>query len=365
MPKNNRARSQFILNLSQDLLGLTDAFDMVRAFAKHALKARAVTFASLTWPSPFEDLPKPLRVENIGKLSKAASSKPLKIQFFDGELAFIQIALHFGPKRSPSTAFRGELKQGAELVRIAIQALQQTRQSEDLRRFEAIRTLSAGIGHELNTPLNSLLYFLKALEKQGGSTEPLQKVRTSALRLNEVIERFRLFSGDGVLDEARPTSLASIFGRVTQRLSRNNPGPLASQIVFPALGADLEVPARAQQLETLLECLLQNALESLERSTVERPWIRVTLETSDDRVLIRITDNGPGVAKDLRTAIFDPFFSTKEVDQGQGLGLGLSIARAIAFAHQGSLKLNPLSRHTQFVLELPLWGHGQSVKRSA
>jgi signal transduction histidine kinase len=71
-----------------------------------------------------------------------------------------------------------------------------------------------------------------------------------------------------------------------------------------------------------------------------------------DRVVVRITDDGPGIPEDIRTKIFDPFFTTKGV--GKGTGLGLDIVRRILKQHEGEIEVDSVPGRTQFRVTLPV-----------
>jgi len=88
------------------------------------------------------------------------------------------------------------------------------------------------------------------------------------------------------------------------------------------------------QLQQLVLNLVSNACEAMQApQRRERRLSVTTLHAHDGRVLLVVSDTGPGVAQDRLERIFEPFFTTKE----NGLGLGLSICRRIAHAHGGTL----------------------------
>ena len=75
--------------------------------------------------------------------------------------------------------------------------------------------------------------------------------------------------------------------------------------------------------------LLQNALDAAESQ------VRVTTRCEADRVVLQVTDDGPGIPQELRDKIFSPFFSTKQ--PGKGMGLGLAIARQVVSRAGGTI----------------------------
>jgi CheY-like chemotaxis protein len=114
----------------------------------------------------------------------------------------------------------------------------------------------------------------------------------------------------------------------------------------------------ADQIGQILVNLLVNAQQALS----ERPEPRrvsISVECSASHAVLRVADNGPGVAADVRDRIFDPFFTTKS--EGTGTGVGLSVSRAIAREHGGDLALVSSHAGATFELTLPLSDAGSTA----
>lgn len=105
--------------------------------------------------------------------------------------------------------------------------------------------------------------------------------------------------------------------------------------------------------------LLSNAVDALEESIAnyktENPQISIhTKLENEGRVLITITDNGPGITEQVRKCIFDPFFTTKPVGKGTGMGLSISY-QIIVERHQGKLQcVSEPGQGTSFIIDIPL-----------
>ncbi len=93
--------------------------------------------------------------------------------------------------------------------------------------------------------------------------------------------------------------------------------------------------------------LIDNALDAIAAGG----HVTVTAGREQGRVVVRITDDGPGVPPELKDRIFDPFFTTKEV--GKGTGLGLDIVRRILRRHEGEIDMESRPGHTEFRVSLP------------
>ena len=92
--------------------------------------------------------------------------------------------------------------------------------------------------------------------------------------------------------------------------------------------------------------LLDNALDAIPHAGS----IRISAAKEGDRVVIRITDNGPGIPSANLSKIFDPFFTTKA--PGQGTGLGLDIARRLLRRYAGDITVTSRPGRTEFCVSL-------------
>ncbi len=105
------------------------------------------------------------------------------------------------------------------------------------------------------------------------------------------------------------------------------------------------------QLNQVWMNLLSNAAQALEQ--VNEPKVQIKAEIDEDRILVSIYDNGPGIKEDNQNKIFDPFFTTKPV--GKGTGLGLSICHSIVERHQGKIWFESINgKGTVFKVTIPL-----------
>jgi signal transduction histidine kinase len=115
---------------------------------------------------------------------------------------------------------------------------------------------------------------------------------------------------------------------------------------------DDAVPAvigSAGQLDQVWTNLIDNAIDAMAGCGV----LRIATARRDDRAVVTITDDGPGIADDVLERIFDPFFTTKGV--GQGVGLGLDIVRRIVQGgHRGEVRVRSGPGQTRFEVLLPV-----------
>ncbi|PSB54878.1 ATPase [Chamaesiphon polymorphus CCALA 037] len=109
-----------------------------------------------------------------------------------------------------------------------------------------------------------------------------------------------------------------------------------------------QISAYAPQLNQVWTNLIDNAIDATNGKG--QLWIRTALE--DECILVEIADDGAGIPGDVRSRIFDQFFTTKEV--GKGTGLGLDIARRIVGQHQGKISFTSEPGNTRFQVRLPI-----------
>jgi signal transduction histidine kinase len=106
--------------------------------------------------------------------------------------------------------------------------------------------------------------------------------------------------------------------------------------------------ANAGELNQVWTNLIDNAIDAVQGEGN----IKVRTAREDDRVLVEISDDGPGIPEESQSRIFDPFFTTKEI--GEGTGLGLDIVRRIVASHCGELTLRSEPGDTRFTVRLPV-----------
>jgi len=231
----------------------------------------------------------------------------------------------------------------------------------ELERGERLRSLGAlvsTVAHDLNNPLTAVLGFASEIERsQAGKDDgnSARIVREQAERCRGIVQRLSAMVGDHPAPR-HPTDAGELVQRVARGLEPR----------FAEAGVRLEVRAAAglprveadpYGLEEVLDNLLDNALLAAPRGSA----VRVEADPGEDAVLIRVRDEGPGVAPELRARLFEPFFTTR--GRAGGTGLGLSVARGIVRAHGGSLVLEdrPGQRGASFLIRLPAIPAGRAA----
>jgi two-component system NtrC family sensor kinase len=227
------------------------------------------------------------------------------------------------------------------------------------QKMEAIGLLVAGVAHELNNPLASIVAFSQLIRTDPRLPDELH--HHADLLIQESNRTRRIVQN--LLDFARqrppervPTSLARLIHRVLG-LQSYAIGPNRIEATLD-IADDLPLVAldRAQIQQVLINLTL-NASQAISRQTEGRIRIQAALtdnEDGDPVVRVSVTDNGPGIPAHLRSRLFVPFFTTKA--PGEGTGLGLSVSFGIVAAHDGALRYEPGpdGAGATFIMELPI-----------
>jgi len=265
------------------------------------------------------------------------------------------------------------LTAGLTLVR---QRTERRRAEELLRlgqvaRLNTLGELAAGMAHELNQPLTALLANTQAAARLLAEEPPelatargaMAQAAQQARRASDVLGRLRrAVERPDLPAQLRPVNPQEAVGNALYLLEpefkrRGVTAQVDSQYAPSAVLAD------PVGLEQIMHNLLMNALQALEQAPEgeRRIWIGLGTADKGDTGVIRISDNGPGIAADLLPRIFEPFFTTRS--KGLGLGLGLSLCETLAGSMGGSLSASHHEpRGVTLALALPLAKTSQEVQ---
>jgi PAS domain S-box-containing protein len=230
-------------------------------------------------------------------------------------------------------------------------------------RLSAVGQLVAGVAHELNNPLQSVIGYTELLmdtETDGGAREQLEQVQSEAMRAARIVRNLLSFvrrspSARGVEDLN-----AVVQSAVTLRAYELQ---TANIVLEEEYAPDLPpVWINREQIQQVLLNLILNAEQAL-LSGPGRGRIVVRTTRTETGAAVDVEDDGPGIPGAIAGRVFEPFFSTKEV--GQGTGLGLSIALGIAESYGGSLALRRSRSGACFRLSLPASPWGADVPQLA
>jgi signal transduction histidine kinase len=222
-------------------------------------------------------------------------------------------------------------------------------------KMASLGQLSAGLLHEINNPLNfatTALFLLKkrmlqpetpadALEK------PMKDLQDGIRRVADIVSSLREFTHPDAkrfeaVDLNEVTTQAVRFVQIQK-----------SEILLEMqVEVGCRIQGNANQLIHLCINLLQNAADSLREKGGAGKRIGIVGKREGGEVVLIVEDNGKGMSEEVRTRIFEAFFTTKKV--GQGVGLGLSICHRIVEQHGGAIEVESLENEwCRFKLRFP------------
>lgn len=238
--------------------------------------------------------------------------------------------------------------QAITVVILLVAGLVLIRARGDVTRERIWAGMARESAHQLGTPLSSLEGWIELLEEraaQDGSDTPVRHMRADLERLDRVARRFERIGRDPQLETV---NIGDVVDR-TARYFRARVPTLANTIIVEASIAESlpSVRGDAVLLEWAVEVLTKNAIDAL---AGRGGRVRLSAERArHGGVTVRVTDDGPGIPRDLRGRVFDPGFSTKK----GGWGIGLSLAKRIVEEnHGGKLVLLPSEQGATFEIVL-------------
>ena len=243
--------------------------------------------------------------------------------------------------------------------------IQQQASLSSSAKLSALGEMASGIAHEVNNPLTIILGKARSLRKQvvasqvdvDGALKNLDVVEATAMRIAKIVKGLRSLSRNSEGDPFEEVRVGTIIQDVLELCQEKFKH--ASIRLDVVNEADPLLSGRPSEIAQVLMNLLSNGYDAV--AMLSDRWIKVEVEVIErkeakagegERVVIRVTDSGPGISPELATKIMQPFFTTKEV--GRGTGLGLSISTAIIQNHGGELRYDAECHNTRFVIELPL-----------
>ncbi|MHC0066498.1 ATP-binding protein [Nostoc sp. UIC 10890] len=301
-----------------------------------------------------------------------------------------------------------ERKQAESELQKALKELQSTQaQLIQTEKMSSLGQLVAGVAHEINNPVNfisgnithaseytqKLLELVSLYQKEFPNSgqkiqekiedidlefmlDDLPKILSSmkmgSKRIQQIVLSLRTFSH---LDEADMKEVDIHEGIDSTLLILQN--RLKAKPEHPKIEIIKEygqlplVECYAGQLNQVFMNVINNAIDALDicnfqsyQQEIESNPSKIIISTklvSNNRVVVRIADNGPGMSQEVKKKLFDPFFTTKPVGQGTGLGLSISY-QIVVQKHSGILRCeSELGKGSEFWIEIPLHQIGKSV----
>ena len=208
------------------------------------------------------------------------------------------------------------------------------------QRLTAIGGMAGALAHELNQPLAATGVYLETARRilaKPGETQPapvedaIARASAQVFRMGEIIAHLKTFVGHGEADKTYQHLHALIGKVVSDAVSDTSPRGAALSLDLAAERDDVVMDP--VQIGQVLANLIRNARESVG----ETPGGQVVISTAlqgPGMIRCDVSDNGPGLADDIKERLFEPLTSTKAT----GMGVGLSISKSIIEAHYGEIR---------------------------
>jgi signal transduction histidine kinase len=309
----------------------------------------------------------PAFVEKIREFMKS----DLEAETFEIQLALKGIA---GPKWCQMSLKKSYNPETSELTGVVAVTLdidhekalevendQQRARASHNAKMASLGEMAGGIAHEINNPLAIIQGKVEQMRERQSAGKldtaqidrGLEMIEKSSRRISKIVKGLKSFSRNGEKDPFQRISVQQI---IEDTLSFCREKIEQNGITFEViLEPELVIEARETQISQVILNLIQNSNDALLEKPAgsEKNWIRVEAKKIlGERVILSVTDSGPGIPPEAVSRLMQPFFTTKPV--GKGTGLGLSISRGIAEEHHGKFFYDDRSRNTRFCLELPL-----------
>ncbi len=257
-------------------------------------------------------------------------------------------------------------------------------------RLASMGQISAGVAHEINNPLSTILLYshmlLKAHREGDPESEDIQMIVSEATRCRSIMR--------GLLDFARqsrvvkaPTDLGPLIRGIADTMNlklaeapggsgADAPGGFAADV--RGVGASVRVRAviepglpwatvDAEQIRQMLVNLVQNGIDSVVQRLSDGGGTGRARRGCGDRwhlrrarhgIVLRVSDNGRGMPPEVIKDIFTPFYTTKQL--GQGTGMGLSIVYGVVKMHAGDITVeSEVGKGTSFLARIPIGGNAK------
>jgi len=292
-----------------------------------------------------------LRAENIGEKGKLPVTK-VNILTRHGEEIPVEMTaaiIYEDGEESATAAIFNDLRERLAVDKKLSEAQNQVMQTE---KMASLGRLAAGVAHEINNPLTSILLYGNIMQEKLEKDHPLGKnldyILEDAERCRDIVKNLLAYSRQ--TNPKKDVFLINSLVEESLGLIRDQKLFMHIKVVKDLAAIPIYINADKNQLCQVVINLIINALDAMNGTGT------LTFKTSGDprsgRAYLEICDNGCGISQEDMSKIFDPFFTTKA--PGKGTGLGLSMAYGVLEENRGKISVKETGPGgTTIMLQLP------------
>jgi two-component system NtrC family sensor kinase len=294
--------------------------------------------------------------------SESIYKKAVKLVIKDEERGLLEVAYREGDSWFVADPFLKEeehlLETMAKDVSLVIEEREsvqfKTKLQEQLRHADRLATigqLTAGVAHELNEPLGSILGFTQLIQSDQNispqSKEDLEKIIKASMHAREIVRKLMLFSRQ-IPTKMSEININSIVDEglylLKSRIEKEGIELIAD------LASDMPpITGDQSQIHQILVNLTVNAIQAMSQGGK----LKIQTKYDKDNVFLIVEDSGNGIDEEAMKQIFLPFFTTKDI--GEGTGLGLSVVWGIVTSHGGIIQVeSKIGEGSRFTVRLPI-----------
>jgi PAS domain S-box-containing protein len=255
-------------------------------------------------------------------------------------------------ERGGSLVWDGIVLDITQEVELQLEIAQIRMRATHSAKLASLGEMSAGVAHEINNPLTIILGMSKLLANSFDNPESfarkIREIDKSVMRIAKIVNGLKRFARVEVTSKKEIHCIQNIISSMDVYIELKSK---TSSTEFIINSSSLSpILCDALEIEQVMINLINNSLDAIKFKS--NKWINIQIYDRAPYLIIRVTDSGNGIEKEILSKLFDPFFTTKEV--GEGTGLGLSISLGIIKDHGGDLLIISDCPNTCFEIRLPL-----------